>query len=147
MFICSFAFSGFYKYIFLSCWKNIYIWVPLELTASSFLVILSLIKSVSTVFVRFMLSAWLEDSFFSFFLSFYGHTYAYGSCQARSQISSCSCRPVPQPPQHWIQATSTTYITVCSNTGSFFLYRRALISGIPPGEVWFFKLRFEGRYI
>ena len=28
---------------------------------------------------------------------------------------SCSCRPVPQPWQHWIQALSATYATACSN--------------------------------
>ena len=46
--------------------------------------------------------------FFFFFFLFMATTAGYGSSQARE----------PQPWQPWIQATSATYATACSNAGS-----------------------------
>ena len=42
---------------------------------------------------------------------------AYGSSQTRGWVKRCSCKPMPQPCQTW--ATSVTYTTAHSNTGSF----------------------------
>ena len=46
---------------------------------------------------------------------------------------SYSCQPTPQPQQHEIQATSATYITAHSNTGSPTHWAR---SGIEPASLW-----------
>ena len=57
---------------------------------------------------------------FAFFFSFFLKTapVAYGSSQARGSNRSYSCRPTPQPQQHWIQAESKTYTTAYGNAGS-----------------------------
>ena len=46
---------------------------------------------------------------------------------------SCSCRPTPQPQQCQIQATSVTYTTAHSNTGSLTHWTRP---GVKPTSSW-----------
>ena len=42
---------------------------------------------------------------------------------------SCSCRPIPQPQQCWIQAAPVTYTAACGNAGSLTHWARP---GIKP---------------
>ena len=54
---------------------------------------------------------------------------AYGISWVRGWICY-SCRPIPHPWQHGIWATSVTYATACSNTGSLTNWARPGIKTI-----------------
>ena len=50
------------------------------------------------------------------------------------RLGSCNCsRLTPQPQQHWIQVTSVTYVTACSNARSLAHWTRL---GIKPTSSW-----------
>ena len=53
-----------------------------------------------------------------FFFPFYSYTCSIWKFPGPKSNQSCSCRPVLQPQQHWIQATSATFVTACSNARS-----------------------------
>ena len=52
--------------------------------------------------------------------------------QAKVQIGAAGAS-LPQPQQHGIQATSTTYTTACGNAGSLTHWARP---GIEPASLW-----------
>ena len=71
-------------------------------------------------------------SFPFFFSLFTAESVAYGSSQAKGQIS-CRFQPTPQPQQHQIQDTSMTYAAACGNTVSFNTQGE---SRIKPATLW-----------
>ena len=69
----------------------------------------------------------LSDSIFLFFCLFTFSRAApmsYGGFQARGLIGCCSCRPMPQPQQRGMWATSGTYTTAHGNAGSLTHWAR-----------------------
>ena len=64
----------------------------------------------------FTQDSYLFTSLFN--LSFYGCICGKWKFLGHGSNWSCSCQPTPQPLEHWIWATSATYATACSNTGS-----------------------------
>ena len=72
--------------------------------------------------------------FFFFFLIFLGPHQWHMEVPRQGPNQSCSCRPMPQPQQHGIQATSATYTTAHGNAGSLTHWARP---GIEPATSWF----------
>ena len=54
-----------------------------------------------------------------------------GTFPGQGLIRSCSCRPSPQPQQHWIWTTFVTCAIACSNPGSVTQWARP---GIEPAS-------------
>ena len=70
--------------------------------------------------------------FFSF--SFYSLTHGLWKFPGQGLNRSCSCRPTPQPQQCRIRASSATYTTAHSNSGSLIHWARP---GIKLATSWF----------
>ena len=62
--------------------------------------------------------------FFSIFFSFYCCTYSIWKSSGWQSNWSYSCRPMPQPQQHQIWATSVTYAAACGNARSLIHWAR-----------------------
>ena len=76
-----------------------------------------------------------QSSFFSF-LSFLGPHWCHMEVPRLGYNQSCSCRPIPQPQQHGIQATSVSYTIAHGNTGSLTPWARPGIELCPHGYSW-----------